>query len=246
MADQQGTELAETFAGVARELLAARTVDETLQKISGLAVSTVQGCEHAGVSLVRGREITTPAASDDVPPRVDAIQYEADQGPCLDAIRDHEVFRSDDLSAEERWPAFAGRAADETGVKSMLSFRLFADEEDTMGALNMYSKRPGAFDGEAEAIGAVLAAHAAVALHGAQAEEHLGDAVASRDVIGQAKGILMARQGVSADEAFDVLRRGSQRLNVKLRSLAERVVEQAEGKGGRGAPGGRGDRPVGP
>ena len=180
--DERDTDLAEIFAEAARELRAARTVDETLQKIVDLAVATVEGCDHAGITLVRGRKITTPAASNDVPPRVDAIQYEADQGPCLDAIREREVFRTDDLAAEERWPAFARRAATETGVRSMVSFRLFADD-DTMGALNLYSKRPGAFGEETEAIGAVFATHAAVALHAAQAEEHLGEAVASRDVI---------------------------------------------------------------
>lgn len=238
MADHD-TELAETFAEVARELLAADTVDETLQRIADLAVGTVDGCDHAGVSLVRGRTITTPASSNGVPPRVDAIQYETDEGPCLDAIRDHEVFRTDDLATEERWPSFAHRAARETGVHSMLSFRLFADE-DTLGALNLYCKRTGAFGEEARAVGAVLAAHAAVALRAAQAEQNLAEAVASRDVIGQAKGLLMARQGITADEAFALLRRASQRLNVKLRTVAERVVDQAEARDhppGGGQPG---------
>ena len=218
-------ELAEIFAEVARALLSADDVEATLEKITSLAVETIDGCDHAGVSLVQGRLISTPAASDDVPIQVDTIQYEVDDGPCLGAIREHETFCIEDLAGEDRWPEFSRRAAQETGVASMLSFRLFA-EGDTMGALNLYSKRPGAFDDDALAIGSVFATHAAVALAGAQYDEHLQKALQGRDVIGQAKGILMAQQNVNADEAFDILRRASQRMNVKLRELAERVASR--------------------
>jgi len=226
-ADETPAELAETFAQVARSLVAEPDVQHTLQRIVDLAVETLDGCDHAGISLVEGRSISTPAASNDVPGTVDAIQYETDQGPCLDAIRRQEVFQVDCLSEDQRWPDFSPRAARETGVESMLSFRLFVDE-DTMGALNLYSRRDGAFDEEAGAIGSVFAAHAAVALTTAQHEEQLEQAIASRDVIGQAKGILMAREGVTADQAFDMLTRASQRLNVKLRDLAEGVTYTGE------------------
>ena len=218
-------ELAETFADVARALVDEDGVQATLRKITTLAVETIDGCHHAGVSLIEGRKISTPAASDDVPVQVDAIQYETDQGPCLDAIREHETFRIDDLATEDRWPGFSKRAAEETGVVSMLSFRLFA-QGDTMGALNLYSKQPSAFDDEALAVGSVFATHAAVALAGAQQDEQMHKALQGRDVIGQAKGILMAQQNVTADEAFDILRRASQRMNIKLRELAERVASR--------------------
>ena len=105
----------------------------------------------------------------------------------------------------------------------MLSFRLFA-EGDTMGALNLYSKERAAFDDRALAIGSVFATHAAVALASAQHDEQMLQALLSRDVIGQAKGILMAQQQVTAEEAFEILRRASQRMNMKLRELAERVA----------------------
>ncbi|MDP9070406.1 MAG: GAF and ANTAR domain-containing protein [Actinomycetota bacterium] len=223
--DQTSLELAPTFADVARALLGEDDVEATLKKVTTLAVETIDGCDHAGVSLVQGRRISTPAASDDVPGRVDAVQYETDQGPCLDAIREHETFKTDDLAKEDRWPKFSQRAAEETGVASMLSFRLFA-EGDTMGALNLYSKQRAAFDDEALAVGSVFATHAAVALAGAQHDEQMQKALQGRDVIGQAKGILMAQQHVSADEAFDILRRASQRMNIKLRELAERVASR--------------------
>lgn len=222
--DTHDASVAETFAEVARLLLAEEGVERTLTKVCELAVETIDGCDHAGVSLIEGRRVSTVGASDEVPQRVDAIQYETDQGPCLDAIREHEVFQVDGLAEEPRWPKFAKRAAEETGVASMLSVRLFAEEE-TMGALNLYSKRPDAFDAEARELASVFAAHASVALAGARREEQFRDALASRDLIGQAKGILMARESISSDQAFDALRRASQRLNIKLREVAERVLK---------------------
>jgi transcriptional regulator with GAF, ATPase, and Fis domain len=228
----------ETFAEMARVLLAQHDVQETLQKIVELAVDTVEGCDHAGVSILTGKKVDTPAASDDVPRRVDAIQYETGQGPCLDAIRDHEVFETGDLGRERRWPSFASRAQRETGITSMICFRLFVNG-DTLGALNLYSKAADAFDDESRTVGLVFAAHAAVALSSAMHDEQLEEALRSRDVIGQAKGILMAREGVSADQAFEMLRRASQRLNVKLRDVAGSVVDpSAAPAGGEGDEGG--------
>lgn len=216
-------ELAETFAKVARLLRSEQSVQATLDKIVELAVRTIDGCDHAGVTFVESGKMRTPAASDDVPRLVDAIQYAAGEGPCLDAIRVHEVFQTDDLRQEDRWPSFARRAADETGVISMLCYRLFI-EVDTMGSLNLYSKAQAGFDAEDYAVGSVFAAHAAVALSAANRQDHLEKAIETRDVIGQAKGIIMARQHVSADEAFEILRRGSQRLNRKLRDVAEELT----------------------
>ncbi len=166
-----GRDFGEEIADVARRLQAEATAQETLQKMVELAAGTIGGCDHAGVSIVDGG-VQTPAASDDVPRQVDRVQYEAGEGPCLDAIREHEVFQTDDLSAEDRWPSFSARAATETGVRSMLSFRLFL-EHDTLGALNLYSKHPGAFDEESRRVGAVFAVHAAVALQAAREHERV-------------------------------------------------------------------------
>jgi transcriptional regulator with GAF, ATPase, and Fis domain len=216
--------LTEAFANVARTLAAEGSVEATLQRLVHLAVSTITGCDHAAVTVVSGKTFETAAATDDVPHQVDAIQYETGEGPGLDAIRQHDLFSTDDLAEERRWPNFARRAAAATGVRSMISYRLFI-EESTMGALNLYSRQRGAFDAEDKAEGSIFAAHAAVALAAAYQKEHLQEALASRDVIGQAKGILMAQQNVDADQAFDILRRASQRLNMKLRDLARQVTE---------------------
>ena len=216
-------DLAETFAEVARVLGAERSVQGTLEKIVELAVATIDGCDHAGLTIVEAGSMSAPATTDDIPAQVDAVQFETGEGPCLDAIRQHDVFQTDDLTQEERWPNFSRRAAEETGVISVLSFRLFI-EKDTMGALNLYSKQEAAFDADDRAVGSIFAAHAAVALSAARKQAHLEQAIHTRDLIGQAKGILMARQHVTADEAFDMLRRASQRLNIKLRDLAQQMT----------------------
>jgi transcriptional regulator with GAF, ATPase, and Fis domain len=158
------------------------------------------------------------------------MEYEIGEGPCVDAIWKRPTFESSDLRDQASlWPVFAARALD-MGVESMLAFRLFASEE-TLGALDLYSGQRGAFDESARAFGTVFAAHAALALAGAQVHAHdlaeangLQEALVARDVIGQAKGILMATRHVDADAAFDLLRTTSQERNVKVRALAEQVI----------------------
>jgi transcriptional regulator with GAF, ATPase, and Fis domain len=226
-------ELAESFAGIARRLLAQPSVAATLDEIARMLPDTVDGCDHAGITVARGRRFVTAAASDEVARRVDAIQHDADEGPCLDALRHHEVVVVDDLGAERRWPRFSERAVAATGVLSMLAFRLFAAER-TLGALNLCSRRAAGFGTHSVAVGSIFAAHAAVAVRGAEVAEEAGnlhDALTGRDVIGQAKGIVMTHLGVSADEAFEELRRASQRLNVKLREVAARVADSGQDPG---------------
>jgi GAF domain-containing protein len=215
--------LAETFAEMARVLLEERSVEAMLARICHLAVAIVEGCQSAGISIVDSGGITSWLRTDEMARVVDQIQAEIDEGPCIDAIRLHELFISGSLSDEPRWPNFSRRAHDHTGVESVLSLRLFAGQH-TLGALNLYSSRPHAFDDQDVAVGSVFAAHAAVALAGAERGAQLEAKAASRDVIGTAKGIIMARGSITDDEAFAILRRSSQRLNLKLREVAENVV----------------------
>jgi GAF domain-containing protein len=229
--------VAEAFGAVARALAAHDDPPATMKGIVTLAVDNLDSCEFAGISLVERRRITSPATSDEVPRTVDAIQAEVDEGPCLDAIRDHEVVRSTDLRAERRWPRFAARAHAETGVRSILGLRLFV-EGDTMGALNLYSCRVDAFRGDDVALASVFAAHAAVALSASRRKEQLEHKADTRDLIGQAKGILMAHSRLGPDEAFDMLRRASQRLNTKLVDVAAGIV-RGEGGGPVPPPGAR-------
>ena len=220
-------ELAATFADVARVLLEEHDVDATLDRICQLAVKIITACDSAGISIAERTRVTSRTRTDDIPRIVDDIQSETQQGPCVDAIKERETFVTGSLSAERRWPEFATRAYDETGIQSVLSVRLFASG-DTMGALNLYSSRPDAFDDHDVALASVFAAHAAVAMATSLRAEQLEAKAATRDLIGMAKGIIVARQKVSEDEAFDILRRASQRMNVKLRELADRVVHPPE------------------
>jgi hypothetical protein len=223
-------ELAAQFAGVARALHAEPTIERILARVCELAVSIVDGCDHAGITVVSRGRPETVAASDAVPEKVDALQYQTRQGPCLEAIIEHRTFRSHDLATEHRWPQFAKRAAGSTGVRSMLAYRLFTDQ-DTLGALNLYAKEPKAFRDEVLPIGAVFAAHAAMAFAAAREKEqieHLEQAVASNRAIGAAIGILMVTRRLDNDAAFELLRSTSQTTNRKLRDLADLVVRTGD------------------
>lgn len=222
-------DLADTFASVARALEAASDPTETRHVVTRTAVEIVPGCDHASISLIARRGgVTTVAATDEVVRRVDAIQYRLGEGPALDAIADHAVYAIDDLAQASRlWPRFVAKAAKEIGVASMLCFRLYT-ADDTAGALNLYARRPHAFTDESRAVGAILAAHAAVALLAAgqhENVENLETALASSREIGTAVGVVMMRRNVTRDEAFGFLVDASQRLNHKLRDLAEVIIE---------------------
>lgn len=219
--------VAEMFGAVARSLASNESAEPTLDKVVRLAVATVSGCQYAGITKIIGNEISSPASSSDIPRLVDAIQAEVGEGPCLDAIREHEVFQTGDLAAETRWPRFAARAHAETGITSVLSLRLFV-ERDTMGALNLYSTERDAFDDTDVTLGSVFASHAAVAMSSAQREENLERKAETRDLIGRAKGILMAHRKVTDDEAFELLVVASQHANEKLRDIAAEVVRRGE------------------
>jgi GAF domain-containing protein len=129
-----------------------------------------------------------------------------------------------DLTEESRWPRLSKTAPDTLGIRSVLCFQLFVHEENTLGGLNLLSSRADAFEADDRALGAVFAAHAASALAAAQELEQVRQGLASRDVIGQAKGMLMERYQLGADQAFALLARISQDENVKLHDLAERLV----------------------
>ena len=214
-------DIARIFADIARALLAAETVGETLQLVVDLAVQTVEGCDDCGVSIVQlGGEITTPAATSDGVAKCDALQYEFGEGPCVSAIWEQQTFESDDLTQEGRWPKWAPRAV-ELGANSLVSFRLFV-KEDTLGALNLYAGKPGAFDDVDRAVGAILASHGAVALSGAQRQARLEGAI----MVAKATGMLMERRGITSDQAMELLHRAAIRTDTKLQQVAEQFVER--------------------
>jgi GAF domain-containing protein len=216
--------LGDVMSRVARALQEEHgDVEATLRSISRVAAETVPGADQCGISYVIGRSrVESRAWSDDLARDVDALQNRLGQGPCLDAIWMHRVVRVDDLRTEDRWPQFA-RQAQQLGVGSMLCFQLFV-EGDHLGAMNMYGRQPGVFDDESQEVGLMFAGHAAVALAGAEHEANLRDGMAHRDLIGQAKGILMERHKLTADQAFAVLVRTSSLTNRKLRDIADELT----------------------
>jgi transcriptional regulator with GAF, ATPase, and Fis domain len=217
--------LVERVDRLARELLAQPTPDEVLDRTVQLAAQGIEGAASVSVSLLdRRRTVTTAAASDDLARTGDALQYRLGEGPCLDAVWTAEVVHCPDLTGETRWPSWGPAAAADLALGSMLSVRL-ATPDRTLGSLNLYGRREDAFDPAARTLAASFAAHAAIAYVRAAERQNLETALASRNLIGQAQGILMERHKITAEKAFEVLVTASQEGNTRLVEVARRVVE---------------------
>ena len=229
MHDALENELSE-LAGL---LLADEPLESMLGHVAVIAVRAIPACDAAGVTLFERDQLTTAAASGPLVHRVDRHQYATDEGPCLESLRTGDIRRSQSLKADTRWPKFRPPALDE-GVVSCLSLPLVVGNHGTAGVLNLYSEnRP--FEEADEEIGRRFVPPASVAVANARAYakaqaviEQLQEALQSRDVIGQAKGIIQARDGCGPDEAFERLRDISQHRNVKLRDLARAVVDSPD------------------
>lgn len=231
--------LAEQFVQLTRTLLTARTVGGVLQEILVAACRFVPGADLASVTLV-GPDggLHTPIATDPLATELDEVQYRADRGPCVDACNPSGRAFSlhNDLTADGQWPEFS-RAATQHGVRAVLATALIRDPfpPRLTGALNLYSRRRDGFDDGDRDIMLLLATHGSLALATTKAVSnaelqtaHLRKAIDSRDVVGQAKGILMHRRGITAEQAFEVLRHASQDLNIKLADLARTVTDRHE------------------
>ncbi|MET8170020.1 GAF and ANTAR domain-containing protein [Streptomyces sp. NPDC005329] len=213
------------MASMARDLLAQDSVDDTLERITASATELVDGCDAAGILVLHDAKVETLAPTDQLVVDSDRLQERLGEGPCFDAAhsaRGERVFRIADLTCErQRWPAYAPRAHS-LGVGSMMGFLLFTEDED-LGALNLYSRKPGAFGEADETAGLLLASHAAVAFSSARTHAQMEQAVTTRHAIGEAMGILMGSHHITEEQAFDVLRRYSQENNIKLREVARMV-----------------------
>lgn len=190
------------------------------------AVQRIPGSEQASITVGRNGSFRTIASTGPAAVAVDEIQYELGNGPCVDAILEETVFRTGDLGNDTRWPETGRRAVETSGVHSMLSLRLFLENEDLIAGLNIYSTARDAFDDASETVGTLLATHGALVLAAATAREqaaHLQHAVTSNREIGVAMGILMHRHKITRDEAFDLLCIASQGTNRKLAEIAAEV-----------------------
>jgi GAF domain-containing protein len=220
---------ADSFAALAREFAKQPSLAATLEAIVVHTVATIKEAEHAAITVRRpAGKFQTVAATGDLPIRVDEIQYQTQEGPCLQALTDNHVLRSDDLASDPRWPVFGRLASDKTEVVSMMSHRLLLEEDNTLGALNMYSRKPAAFAPLDLTVLDELATHAAIALTLAATRdqnENLRRALESNRTIGVAIGILMTTKLATRQQAFDLLRINSQRSHIKLHDLAEYVID---------------------
>jgi hypothetical protein len=224
-------ELAERFASVAERLLSTPDLPSAFAMIARIGVEQVAGAQDAGITVLRRGEFETQTATSDLPPRVDAIQYDLGSGPCVDAVLHDTTYRTGDLATDGRWPQFGSRAAAETGVHSMLAFRLFCEDEDVQAALNLYCTRRDAFDENAVSVGLVLASHAGLSLAAAGRRERivsLQEAVADDRDIGVAIGMVMTKHLVTQQQAFDLLQMASQRTHRRLHDIAIDVIESGE------------------
>ncbi|KAA0107927.1 GAF and ANTAR domain-containing protein [Mycolicibacterium sp. P1-5] len=217
-------DLALRMAELARSTAPPRKVDEVLSGVTAAAAEMIPGTDTCGVLLMgKGGKFSSLFGTSDLIYKIDALQEECGEGPCIQAALDELIVRTDDFTTERRWPKYTA-AVTELGVRSGLSFKLYTGDS-TAGALNLFGLQPHAFDGQSEAIGSVLAAHAAAAILASRHGEQLESALTTRDIIGQAKGVIMERFNVDAIRAFEMLRELSQTSNTRLVDVATRVVE---------------------
>ena len=217
-------QLAREFAELAVQLRAEHREQPTLDRVVALAVEVIDTCDYCGITLrTPNGTLSTLAYSSPAMAEVADLQHRLGEGPCLEATWELDTVTVNDLTSETRWPKWAPAAAD-LGLRSVLSLRLEIDRQLT-GSLNLCSRSVAAFNSTDLAIASIFARHAATALASAEIEEGLRAAAHSRQLIGAAQGILIQRFGLTLDQSFELLRRYSQTYNVKLRVLAQRLVE---------------------
>lgn len=220
------TDIARSLAEAAVSISAPRTLEETLDAIVHAARTSVPGFDHVGISIVSKDRIETKAATSQLVWELDDVQYDLQEGPCVDSIRKEPLMSAPHLRDDSRWPRYVPQAV-ERGVRSQLAYRLYV-EDHTMGGLNFYSTESDTLQDGAYEIGELFATHATVALGRAIEEDNLNQALATRTLIGNAVGLTMARFQVSSDRAFQFLARASSTSNIKMRDIAEEIVSRAD------------------
>jgi GAF domain-containing protein len=221
---ESDTALAVRMAELARQLAMPLALPDVLTGVTKTVLEVISGADAAGFLLfTKGEKYETQAATTDLMFELDRLQVKYGEGPCVEAAIDELIVRTDDFQREQRWPNYSAEVL-KLGLRSALSFKLYTTNRNA-GALNIFAFEPNAFDAEDEAVGSVLAAHAAAAILASRQGDQLQSALSNRDVIGQAKGVIMERYKVDAIRAFEMLRELSQSANEKLVDVAARVIE---------------------
>jgi hypothetical protein len=218
---------AEVFRSLAEMVYASDDFDAIYEAVVKAAPQLVTGCDHASLMLRGNDRFLTAASSDDVAQTIDGYERELGEGPCLDAIMEASVYHDADLTDGSPWPRLTERVLATTPVRGMAGFRLMGgDHKD--GALNLFSDTPGGLDETAVDQGIVLASFVTVALmaaHERKTAMTLRDGLTSNREIGKAIGLMMAFHKISDEDAFAMLRKASQEMNIKLAEVARQVVD---------------------
>jgi hypothetical protein len=219
MADDSLTQLAGRLAAA----LEPGDYDATLRSITAAAVEVLPDVDYASITVKHSDDsIDTVAPTDQIVLDIDAAQYRLKEGPCYEAAVETAHVISTDMAADERFPEY-GPYVLSKGIQAQAGLRLF-DAPASQGALNLYSRRLGAFE-DFSTLAALFAHQAAVAIGYAREVADLNDALRTRTTIGQAVGIIMERYALPDERAFAFLTRLSQHQNVKLRVIAAEIVD---------------------
>jgi hypothetical protein len=203
------------------------SVDQTLDVLARAARESIPGFDLAGISTVDSDgTATTRAISDPLVMKFDELQYSLNEGPCLDALGSPHVVSVPRIRHEQRWPRYVPEVV-QLGLRSQMAVKLSIDGNGTLGGINLYSTICDDIDPEAEHIAELFALHAATVLGAVTQIHHLNQAMHTRKVIGQAIGVLMERYGLHEDNAFHFLVRASQNDNIKVRDIAQGIVDKA-------------------
>ena len=198
----------------------------TLDVIVANAAAAHPAAQDAGIILFTGGKLVPQATTGHAPQVLDLKQQETGDGPCIEAARQQVLVQVTDTSDDIRWPQFC-ITAQACDVRSLLCMPLWINERN-LGALTLYSSQTEAFSPGDTRLISLFATLAALALHGVQQTDQLRESISRRDMIGQAKGILMERYRISGDAAFATLARASQATNVKLGEVARHLTETGE------------------
>ena len=228
--------------GLAGALLEDDVLHDLLQRLTVLAQHTVAGAHSVSITVAEDGRYRTSNSTGPVALAIDEAQYRGDDGPCLEALRSTRQLRTGVGERDDRWPRFDA-AAIKAGISGVLSTPLLRPGDEAVGALNIYAREGTSFGSADERTAQLIGEHAAILVERALAllsstrlNDQLRQAVATREIIGEAKGILMESQHCTRDQAFDILRRASQRENRKLRDLAEALVLRVEARARQSAP----------
>jgi GAF domain-containing protein len=223
------SEFADSIAQAAWTINRSRSLDETLQTIVEVACNSVPGFDQVGIATrEKSGEVKTRAYTGDLVVRLDKAQYGLREGPCSAALQGTDQMAVSSLRHEQRWPRYVPRAR-AAGVRSQMAVRLNLDK-GAAGGINFYSTTSDEVSPDAQTLGRLFATHAAIALGHAHERESLNEGLQTRKIIGQAIGILMERYQMDEDRAFAFLVRASSHSNIKLRAVAQELVDQSNAR----------------